>query len=359
MSKPHDTSLLGPLEALFNDPEVMEIMADGHDRVYVEREGRLVDVPPPFQSEDELLALMQALADCGGRPLDSSQPMVDVRLFDSARCNMVIPPIALTGPTLVIRKFPGRLLTTEDLLRFGAWNETIVEFLRACVQARLNIAIAGGAGSGKTTVLNLVAGMIPADERIIVVENATELRLPQRRVVRLESRPPDFKGEGEVTIRDLVINALRMRPDRLILGEARASEALDMLQAINTGHDGSMFSVHATSPRDVLSRLEMMASMHDITLPLLTVREMIASALHIITHQERLPDGSRKITKVSEVLGLEGQNVALGDIFEFRRTGLKDGRIQGQFTATGHIPRLLSRFREMGIDLPMSMFTPG
>lgn len=358
MHEQRGTEILGPLGPFFDDPDVLEIMVDGWDRVYVERKGRFEDVPSPFQDEEALLALMKTLATAGGRRLDEHQPMVDVRLLDRARCNMVIPPIALTGPALVIRKFPFHLLSVDDLLGFGAWHEDIVAFLRACVQARLNIAISGGTGSGKTTVLNLMAGMIPEDERIIVVENATELRLPQRRVVRLESRPPDHEGKGEVTIRDLVVNALRMRPDRLILGEARAGEALEMLQAMTTGHDGSMFSIHATSPRDVLTRLETMATMHDIVLPLLTVRQMMATALDIITYQERMADGHRRMVKVAEVVGMQGDVIAVQDIFEFRQTGLEGGQIKGHFTATGRIPHRLNRFRDMGIDLPLDLFKP-
>lgn len=359
----HDSSLLGPLESLFNDPDVVEIMVDGHDRVYVEKQGanQFEDVvPSPFQNEQQLLDVMQAIAAASGRALDERQPMIDVRVLGTARCNMVIPPIALTGPTLVLRKFVGRKpLSAEELLNFGTWNEDILTFLRAAVQARLNIAISGGTGSGKTTILNIIAGMIPADERIVVVENATELRLSHRRVVKLESRPPDAEGKGEVTIDDLVINALRMRPDRLIVGEVRAGEAINVFQAMNTGHDGTLFSLHAISPLDALARLEVMVQLSGVEVPLLAIREQMANGLDLIVHQERLGDGTRKIVKISEVLGLKGSVIEVQDLFEFRQTGRDEaGRIKGYHTATGQIPRFLTRLRDAGADLSVSLFTP-
>jgi pilus assembly protein CpaF len=349
---------LAPLEPFLNDPEVAEIMVDGHDRVYVEKGGKFVDVPTPFRDEAHLLEVITALLAPLGRSVDESSPMVDARLFDGSRVNIVIPPISLVGPVLTIRKFLRTPLNVEDVLRFGTWSEDIVEFLRACVQGRLNIVVTGGTGSGKTTLLNLIAGMIPSDERIITVENAGELQLPQPRVVVLESRPANIEGRGEVTMCDLVFNALRMRPDRIVAGEVRAGEVLDLLQAMSTGHDGTMMTVHANSPRDVLARMETMATSANPSLPLLNVRQMMTSALDLIVHIERLHDGTRKVRKVTEVQGLQGDVVALADIFEFRQTGLVEGKVTGSFTATGHIPGFLTRLREGGIELPLSLFTP-
>jgi pilus assembly protein CpaF len=348
--------LLGPLGPLYADDTVSEIMVDGHDRVYVERQGVLEDVPSPFADSAALIALVTALTTAAGRPASEAQPVVDFRLPDGSRTNAVLPPIALTGPTLVIRKFPARQLTIEDLLGFGSWSEPMAAFLRACVQARLNMVITGGTGSGKTTVLNLIAGMAPAEERLVVVENATELRLPQRRVVRLESRPPDTEGRGAVSLRQLVVNATHMRPDRIVLGEATGPEALDMIQAMNNGHDGSLFSLHATSPRDALTRLETLGLMAAPELPLLTLRQQIASAVHLITYQEHMPDKRRRMTKIAEVTGFEGQAITLQDIFEFRQTGFQNGQVTGTYTATGHLPRVLGRLRDAGVDLPLEIF---
>jgi len=357
--------VLAPLEPLLNDPEVLEIMVDGPDRVYVERGGRLEDVPTPFRDEEHLMEVINAIAEVSGCKVDRSSPMMDARLLNDFRVNIVLPPISLVGPVLTIRRFARTPLTVEDLLRFGCWSEDIVQFLRACVQSRLNIVVAGGTGSGKTTVLNILAGMIPAEERIVTVENAGELRLPDhlKRVVRMESRPPDTEGKGEVTMRDLVVNALRMRPDRIIVGEVRAAEVLDLMQAMNTGHDGTMTCIHATSPRDALARLEMQATYADLSVPLLTVRQMMASAVDLIVHQEWLRDGTRKILKVTEVTGMEGDVVALQDIFEFRQTGVQDGKITGHHTATGYIPKFLDRIKAAGVELPsatvpLSLFTP-
>jgi pilus assembly protein CpaF len=352
---------LAPLEPWLNDPEVLEIMVDGHSRVYVERGGKLVDVPTPFRDEEHLLEVIDALLAPTGKKVDQSSPMVDAPLFDfRGRFNVVVPPISMVGPALIIRKFGQNSLTVEDLLRFGSWSEDIVEFLRACVLGRLNVVVAGGTGSGKTTVLNLLAAMVPADERIVTVENVGELQLPDslKRVVRLVSRPPDMEGKGEVTIRDLVINSLRMRPDRIIVGEVRATEAIDLFQAMNTGHDGTMASVHANSPRDVLARLETMVLMANPSLPLLNVRQQMASAIDLITYQERLQDGRRKILKVTEVVGMQGDVVMLQDIFEFRHTGVREGKIAGHHTATGYIPKFLERIQASGVEIPMSLFTP-
>jgi pilus assembly protein CpaF len=352
---------LAALEPLLRDPEVVEIMVDGPERVYVERNGEFVDVPTPFRNSEHLMEVIAAILAPTGRMVDESSPMVDARLVDGTRVNIVIPPISLVGPVLTLRKFWQTPLSVEDLLEFGSWSEEIVEFLQACVQARLNIVIGGGTGSGKTVVLNLMAGMIPTNERVITVETASELQLLPakfKRLVRLESRPPDAEGKGEVTMRDLVFNALRMRPDRIIAGEVRAEEVLDLFQAMNTGHDGCMMTIHSSSPRDVLTRMETMTTMANPSLPLLTIRQMMASAVDLIVYQERLHDGSRKVLKVTEVMGMQGDAVELQDIFEFRQTGFREGKITGHFTATGNIPRFLTRLREAGIELRMDLFTP-
>lgn len=350
----------GPLQPLLVDDAVVEIMVNGYDRIFVERDGKLEEVPSRFRDDEHLMGYIRRMVMPLGRKLDELNPIADARLPDGARVNVVIPPISILGPTVTIRKFQTSCFAWEDLIRWNSVGKDIVEFLRACVFARLNIVVAGGVGSGKTTVLNMVTGMIPANERIITVENAGELRLPQelKHLVRMESRPPNAEGKGEVTMRDLVVNATRMRADRIIVGEVRAAEALDLLQAMNTGHDGTMMTVHASGPRDVLNRLETMATMANLSLPLLTVRQMIASAVDLITYQERLQDGTRKMLKVSEVVGMQGDAIALEDIFEFRQTGVQDGKIIGHFTATGHIPKFLNRIRTAGVDLPMSIFTP-
>jgi pilus assembly protein CpaF len=362
MSTQDQPNRLAPLEPLLEDPEVIEIMIDGHEKVYVEKEGKgLTDVPTPFRSEEQLMDVIEAIfVDMLGQKVSESNPILDGRLSDGSRVNVVIPPISLSGPVLTIRKFMGRALTVQDLLDFGSWSDDIVEFITACVRGRLNIVVSGGIGSGKTAVLNLLAGMIPPDERIITVENAGELQLSKelKRVIRLESRPANIEGRGEITIRDLVINSLRMRPDRIIVGEVRANEAFDLFQAMNTGHDGTMMTVHANSIRDVLARLETAITLSFPSLPLLSVRQQMASALDLITHQERLRDGSRKILKVTEVVGMQGDVIELQDIFEFRQTGVENGKMKGHFTATGHIPRFLDRFQAAGIELPLSLFTP-
>jgi len=350
----------GPLEPLLVDPTVTEIMVDGPNKVYVERGGQLEDAPVQFRDEEHLLEVMRRIIEPLGRRLDESAPFVDARLPDGSRVNAVIPPISLVGPVLTIRKFAREQLTTEELIRFGSWSEDIVTFLHACVASRLNIVIAGGTGSGKTTILNRIAGMIPTDERVITVENAAELQLPAtlKYVVSLESRPPNIQDQGEVTVQDLVINSLRMRPDRIIVGECRGPEVVDLLQAMNTGHDGTMFTVHANSPRDALGRLETAATAANPSLPLLNVRQRMATAIDLITYQERMQDGTRKVLKVTEVAGMQGDIVLLHDIFEFRRTGVQEGRITGYFTATGHIPGFLGRIRAAGMELPIEMFTP-
>jgi len=349
---------LAPLEPLLDDPSVTEILADGFARVYVERRGKLEDVPSPFRDDEHLLEVIQALIEPLGRRVDESAPMVSARLADGSRLQVVIPPVSLVGPSLTLRKFATEPLTLEDMIRFGVWNEDMVAFMRACIQGRMNIIVSGGTASGKTTLMNVLGGMIPAEERIITVESAAELRLSRTRVVTLESRPPNIEGKGEVTVRDLLLSALRMRPDRIVLGELRGAEVLDLFQAASTGHDGTLATMHATSPRDVLTRLEMMATYSDLTLPLLTVRQMMASAIDLITYQERMRDGTRKVLKVVEVVGMQGDMVVTQDLFEYRQTGVQEGRLTGYHTATGNVPRCLARLGAAGIDLPISVFTP-
>jgi pilus assembly protein CpaF len=350
----------GPLEPLLADPSVTEIMVDGYQRVYVEREGRLEDVPSGFPDNEHLMNIIRFITDALGLRVDAQQPYLDARLPDGSRINVVIPPISLVGPALTIRKFAARSLTLEDILAFGVLSEDMVAFLQACVRARLNMAVAGGTGAGKTTFLNILCGMVSPGERVVTVENASELQLPDsiQHLVRLESRPPNWEGKGEVTMRDLVVNALRMRPDRIIAGEVRAGEVLELLQAMNTGHDGTMFSIHANNPHDALARLETMALMANPSLPLRNLRQHIASAIDLIIYQERMRDGTRKVVKVSEVAGMQGDVIILQDLFEFRQTGFEDGRVTGYHTATGNVPKCLASIRDVGIDLPMDIFVP-
>jgi pilus assembly protein CpaF len=349
---------LGPLEAILMDPDVTEVMVNGFKNIFIERKGKLEEVPSQFRDDEHLLSIIHRIAEPLGRRIDESHPMVDMRLEDGSRVNVVIPPISLVGPCLTIRKFYREPLTLEQLLQFGSLDERLADFLRACVQGRLNLIVSGGSGAGKTILLNLLAGMIANDERIIVMEDASELRLKQKHVIVLESRPPNIEGRGEVSIRDLVINALRMRPERLIVGETRGPEALDFLQALNSGHDGSMTSMHANNPRDALIRYETMVGMGSASLPLLAVREQMASGFNLIVHVERLMDGSRKIVRVSEVQGLLGDVVQLTDLFVFQQTGTEQRRVVGRHVATGKIPSFLHRLREAGITLPMEMFAP-
>ena len=350
----------GPLEPLLDDETVAEILVDGPDHIYVERNSQLEDVPDRFHDNEHLMSCIRRILTPLGRRLNESVPMVDARLPDGSFVNIVIPPISLTGPTLTIRKYAKWRITLEDLLRWGCIGEDVVEFLRPCFLARLNVVVAGGTSSGKTTLLNILAGMIPDDERIVTVETKGELKPPEKlkHIVRLASRPPDWEGKGEVTMRDLVLNALRMRPDRVILSECHGAEVFDMHRAMNTGHDGSMLNLHANGPRDVMTRLETMALMANPSLPLLHVRHELASAVDLIIYQERLTDGTRKVLNVTEVQGMVGDTILLQDIFEFRKTGVKDGKIVGHHTATGHIPRFLDRIQASGVELPMSIFTP-
>ena len=351
---------LGPLEELLADDSVSEIMVNGPTRVYVERHGKIELSDCQFSDDASVLSVIERIVAPLGRRIDESQPYVDARLADGSRVNAIIAPLALSGPTITIRKFSRKALTAEDFIRFGTWTEEAAEFMRLCVRLRKNIIVAGGTGSGKTTLLNLLSGFIPHTERIVTVEDAAELRLQQPHVVRLEARPPNIEGKGAVTIRDLVKNCLRMRPDRIIVGECRGGEALDMLQAMNTGHDGSLTTVHANSPRDVVSRLETMVLMSGMDLPSRAIREQIASAVDIIIHESRMSDGSRKVDAITEVTGLEGSQIVMQDIFTFNQSGVgEDGRVLGSFQPTGAVPTWIDQARSRGIDVDMSMFAGG
>lgn len=348
---------LGPLDALLADAEVTEIMVNGPTRIYIERAGRLSKTDFAFEDEAHLRRIIERIVAPLGRRIDEASPMVDARLPDGSRVNAVLPPLAVHGPALTIRKFAPVPYVTEDLLRFDTLTLPMAAFLQACVAARLNILVSGGTGSGKTTTLNVLSSWIPPDERIVTIEDAAELQLQQEHVVALESRPANLEGQGEITTRHLVRNALRMRPDRLVIGEVRGGEALDLLQALNTGHDGSLSTVHANGPRDVLSRLETMALMAGTELPLRAIREQIAAAVQVIVHQARLRDGSRKITHITEVQGLSGEVIALQDVFRWEAHGLdREGRVAGEVVPTGLRPRLVERMEAQGVTLPAGLF---
>lgn len=350
---------LGPLEELLADETVSEIMVNGPEQVYVERNGKLELSDCQFTDDASILAIVERIVSPLGRRIDESSPYVDARLSDGSRVNAIIPPLALSGPTVTIRKFTARAMTPDDFIRFGTWTHNAAEFMKLCVWLRKNIIVAGGTGSGKTTLLNLLSGYIPSSERIITVEDAAELRLRQPHVVRLEARAANIEGKGAVTIRDLVRNCLRMRPDRILVGECRGGEALDMLQAMNTGHDGSLTTVHANSPRDVISRLETMVLMSGMDLPSRAIREQIASAVDIIIHESRMSDGSRKVVAVTEVTGLEGSQVVMQDIFAFKQTGVDSrGRVLGELRATGAVPTWYEQLAGRGIACDTAMFDP-
>jgi pilus assembly protein CpaF len=350
----------GPLQELLNDPEISEIMVNGPRKVYVEKRGKIQLSDVTFVDEQHVLRVIDRIVAPLGRRIDESSPMVDARLPDGSRVNAVIRPIALCGPTISIRKFRKEGITIEDLIRFGSLTREMAEFLSACVRASLNIVVSGGTGSGKTTMLNVLSSFIPDDERIITVENAAELQLRQEHVVPLESRPPNVEGKGEISIRDLVINTLRMRPERIVVGECRGGEALEMLQAMNTGHDGSMTTLHANSPRDAIARIETMCLMAGMDLPVRAIREQIASAVNLIVQLARLKDGSRKVIYITEVQGMEGDVVVLSDIFIFEQQGLDErGKIIGQLKPTGIRPRFIERFEERNIYLPPNIFGYG
>lgn len=349
----------GPLQPLLEDDTITEIMVNGPKNVYVERKGKIVRVPITFEGNDHVMRVIDRIVAPLGRRIDESSPYVDARLPDGSRVNAVIPPISLVGPTLTIRKFSKNPITVEQLISYGSITPEAVEFLKACVIARLNIIISGGTGSGKTTLLNVLSGFIPSDERILTIENAAELQLRQEHVVTLESRPANIEGRGEITIRDLVINALRMRPERIIVGECRGAETLDMLQAMNTGHDGSMTTAHANSPRDALSRIETMCLMAGMDLPVRAIREQVSSAVDLIVHQERMRDGSRKVTYITEVSGMEGDVITMTDLFVFEQTGLEAGKVIGRLRPTGLRPKFIDKIEAAGIHLPPTIFGVG
>lgn len=349
----------GPLQPLLEDETITEIMVNGAKNIYIERNGKIQRVPLTFESDEHVMRIIDRIVAPLGRRIDESSPYVDARLPDGSRVNAVIPPISLVGPTITIRKFFKNPLTIEQLIQYGSITPEALQFLKACVEARLNIVISGGTGSGKTTLLNILSQFIPNDERIITIENAAELQLRQEHVVTLESRPPNIEGKGEVTIRQLVINALRMRPDRIIVGEIRDEAALDMLQAMNTGHDGSMTTAHSNSPRDTLARIETMALMAGMDLPVRAIREQVSSAIDLIIHQERLRDGSRKVVNITEVSGMEGDVITLTDIFVFEQSGYENGKIIGRLRATGLRPKFMDKIEAAGIHLPASIFGIG
>jgi pilus assembly protein CpaF len=349
----------GPLQTLLEDETITEIMVNGAKNIYIERSGKIHRVPMAFESDDHVMRIIDRIVAPMGRRIDESSPYVDARLPDGSRVNAVIPPISLIGPVITIRKFFKNPITIEQLVGFGSITQEALQFLKACVESRLNIIISGGTGSGKTTLLNILSQFIPNDERIITVENAAELQLRQEHVVTLESRPPNIEERGEVTIRQIVINALRMRPDRIIVGEIRDEAALDMLQAMNTGHDGSMTTAHSNSPRDTLSRIETMALMAGMELPIRAVREQISSAIDMVVHQERMRDGSRKITNITEVSGMEGDVITMTDVFAFEQSGYENGKVIGRLRPTGLRPKFIDKIEASGIHLPASTFGIG
>ncbi len=346
----------GPIEPFLADASVNEIMVNGPNAVYIERRGRIEKTAVRFEDDEHLLRIIDRIVAPLGRRVDEASPYVDARLPDGSRVNVIIPPLALNGPVLTIRKFAKIPITAENLVEYGTLTQESLDFLKACVLGRLNILISGGTGSGKTTTLNVLSAYIPNDERIITIENAAELQLRQEHVVTLESRPPNIEGKGEVTIRDLVINSLRMRPDRIIVGEVRGAEALDMLQAMNTGHDGSMTTLHANSPRDALSRLETMVLMAGMDLPHRAIREQIASAIDLIVHQERMRDGVRRVVSIAEVIGMEGDTIVMQDIFRFQQVGVEDGKVIGRLRPTGIRPKFMEKLEAANIRVASDTF---
>lgn len=348
---------LGPLEYFLEDPDVTEIMVNNHQDVFIEKAGVLSFSGQSFSSDQAVMSVIERIITPLGRRIDESSPMVDARLKDGSRVNAIIPPLALKGPCLTIRKFAQKRLQFSDLIDYGSLNEAMVEFLRVCVEQRKNIIVSGGTGSGKTTLLNVLSNFIPDVERIITVEDAAELRLGQPNLVSLEARPPNLEGKSAVTIRDLIKNTLRMRPDRIVVGECRSGEALDMLQAMNTGHDGSLTTIHANSPRDTLSRLEVMVLMAGMDLPVTAIREQVVSAVDVIVQQSRFPGGSRKISKITEVVGMESEVVQLQDIFAYRQQGVDaEGKVRGDFEATGFVPAFYEELADIGMNVDLSIF---
>jgi len=348
---------LGPLEPLLRDPNVNDILVNTYKQVYVERGGHLQKVATSFQDDRHLLRVIDRIVSAVGRRVDDSSPMVDARLADGSRVNAIIPPLAVDGPLLSIRRFPKERLKGEDLVHYRAMTRPMLDFLGHCVRARLNALISGGTGAGKTTLLNVMSSYISEHERIATIEDAAELQLHQEHVVRLETRPPNVEGKGAVKQRQLVINALRMRPDRIVVGEVRGEEALDMLQAMNTGHDGSLTTIHANTPRDALARVETMIAMGNVNLPEKAIRQQISSAIQIVVQQTRLADGSRKVTSISEITGMEGDVITMQEIFMFEKLGMtQDGKVIGRFKATGVRPKVAERLKQAGIHLPTDMF---
>ena len=348
---------LGPLEALLADPSISDILVNRHDQVYIEREGRLEETDIMFRDDRHLMQIIERIVSAVGRRIDESSPMVDARLQDGSRVNAVIPPLALNGPVLSIRRFRTDRLGAADLVTRDSLTAPMLEFLRAAVASRLNVLVSGGTGAGKTTLLNVLSGFIGGTERVVTIEDAAELMLRQRHVVRLETRPANIEGKGVVRQRELVVNALRMRPDRIVVGEVRGEEALDMLQAMNTGHDGSLTTIHANSPRDALYRLDTMVAMANLNIPDRAIRQQVASAIEVIVQIARLSDGTRKVTAISEVTGMEREMITMQDLFVFEKTGLDDeGRVRGRFRATGIRPKCSERIAACGIELPPQMF---
>jgi len=347
---------LGPLEKLLDDPTIDEIMVNGPRNIYIERYGKIERIPAGFESEAHVTRIIDRIVSPLGRRVDEGQPYVDARLLDGSRVNIIIPPLALAGPTITIRKFAKKPFTVDDLVKRGTFTSEFIEFCKATVESKLNVVISGGTGSGKTTTLNILSAFIPDGERILTIENAAELQLRQEHVIGLESRPPNIEGRGEVTMRDLVVNALRMRPDRIIVGECRAGEALDMLQAMNTGHEGSMTTVHANSPRDAVHRLETMVLMAGVDLPLRAISEQIAGAIDLIIQIARMRDGTRKVVEVTEVQGMEGDVIVTQEIFKFEYAGVKDGKVLGKLKPTGIRPKFMEKVEAANIFLPPQIF---
>lgn len=350
---------LGPIESLLKDPAITEIMVNGPKKVFIERMGKLQLSGVQFHDDAHVMNIIERILSPIGRHIDESTPLVDARLKDGSRVNIIIPPLALCGPCITIRKFAQKALSVENLISFGTLDRKMADFIKACIQARINILVSGGTGSGKTTTLNVLSSFIPENERIVTIEDAAELKLQQTHVVTLESRPANIEGSGQITIRDLVKNALRMRPDRIIVGEVRSGEALDMLQAMNTGHDGSLTTAHANTPRDALSRLETMVLMAGFEMPVRAIREQISSAIELILQQSRLKDGSRKITYITEVQHMEGDVITTQDLFRFEQTGMDaDGKLTGHFVSTGMQPGFMEKFQTNGVELPEDFFMP-